>query len=230
MRHGKDFENKPIISLTDGRMLGRVKDVYVDDQLQQLAGLYLGSEGMIRRRAQVIQSQDVVLFGIDVVLAKNSDVITKDKELPDSINWRRLKDIQGYEVHTSGGTKLGIVGDIILDETGAIIGLSLSRVFVKGPLAEQSTVPREVVLESAHKEEIIRVDLAMLEGLAAGVDEKTPVTETSDEVLVEEINIDEVESDDKSVALDVEELPEPEVSETGSSIDDALDAASDEQE
>ncbi len=225
MRHGKDFDNKPIISVTDGRMLGRAKDVYVDAQLRQLAGLYLGSEGMIRRRAQVIQSKDVVLFGIDVVLVKDSDVIAKDKDLPDSVNWLRLKDIQGYEVHTSGGTKLGTVGDIILDETGAITGLSLSRVFVKGPLAEQGTVPREVILESDHKEEIIRVDLAMLEELAAGAGEKAPVTETSDEVLVEEINIDEVESDDKGDALEVEELTESEESESGPPTDDGLDAA-----
>ncbi len=202
MRHGKDLENKPIISLTEGRMLGRAKDVYVDDQVKQLAGLYLGSEGMLRRSAQVISSEDVVLFGIDVVLVKDSDVIAKDKDLPEAKDWVRLKDLQGYEVHTSGGTKLATVGDIILDESGAIVGLDLSRVFVKGPLAEQATVPREAVLDCAHGEEIIRVDLAMLEGMVTGMDEQDAEAEAVDAEAVdgepvEEISIDVVESEEQ---------------------------------
>lgn len=235
MRHGKDLENKPIISLTEGRMLGRAKDVYVDDQVTQLAGLYLGSEGMLRRRAQVISSEDVVLFGIDVVLVKDSDVIAQDKDMPGVKDWLRLKDLQGYEVHTSGGTKLATVGDIILDESGAVVGLDLSRVFVKGPLAEQATVPREVILECAHKDEIIRVDLAMLEGMVIGMDEPDVEAEAADaeavdEESVEEISIDIDESDeqegkvkaeDASVSADVGVL---------SITDDAVDFASDEQE
>jgi sporulation protein YlmC with PRC-barrel domain len=230
MRLGKDLENKPIISVTDGRMLGRAKDVYVDAQLQQLAGLYIGTEGMIRRRVQVIQSEDVVLFGIDVILVKDTDVITNDKDFPDVGNWQRLKDLQGYEVHTPGGTKLGTVGDVILDGTGAITGLSLSRVFVKGPLAEQGTVPREVVVETAHKEKTIRVDLAMLEGLAAGVDEKTPAEETPEEAPVEEIDIEVVENNDESDAINIADLDESDEPDTKLPAADELEADSEEQE
>jgi len=218
MRQGKDLENKPIISLTDGRMLGRAKDVYVDANLTELAGLYLGSEGMIRRRAQVIQSEDVVLFGIDVILVKNSDVIQKDKDIAGTVDWYRLKDLQGHEVHTPGGTKLGTVGDIILDETGAITGLSLSRVFVKGPLAEQGEIPREVVIETSHKEEIIRVDLAMLEGMAVDTDEKALNADAPDTEEVEEIRIDMADSDEKSDTPDSEELPESEEAEDDSPV------------
>lgn len=226
MRLGKDLENKPIISLTEGRMLGRAKDVYVDAELQQLAGLYLGSEGMIRRKAQVIQNDDVVLFGIDAVLVKDSDVVKKDKDLAETVDWYRLNDLQGYEVHTPGGTKLGTVGDIILDGMGAIIGFSLSRVFVKGPLAEQGTVPRETVVETVHREEVIFVDLAMLEGMATGEDEKAPAVESSEEEAVEEISIEVVEDEEKSAA-DPGELGEQE---TETADDEVLDSDADEQE
>lgn len=235
MRHGKDLENKPIISLTEGRMLGRAKDVYVDDQVTQLAGLYLGSEGMLRRRAQVISSEDVVLFGIDVVLVKDSDVIAQDKDMPGVKDWLRLKDLQGYEVHTSGGTKLATVGDIILDESGAVVGLDLSRVFVKGPLAEQATVPREVILECAHKDEIIRVDLAMLEGMVIGMDEPDVEAEAADaeavdEESVEEISIDIDESDEQEGKVKAEDASVSEDVGVLSITDDAVDFASDEQE
>ena len=230
MRLGKDLENKPIISVTDGRMLGRTKDVYVDAQLQQLAGLYLGTEGMIRRRAQVIQSEDVVLFGIDVILVKGSDVITNDKDFPEVGNWQRLKDLQGYEVHTPGGTKLGTVGDVILDGTGAITGFSLSRVFVKGPLAEQGTVPREVVVETSHKEKTIRVDLAMLEGMVVGADDKAPAAKAPEEAPVEEIDIDVVENDEKVDTIDVVDLDESDEPETKPPADDEPDVSTDEQE
>jgi uncharacterized protein YrrD len=230
MRQGKDLENKPIISITDGRMLGRAKDVYVDANLTGLAGLYIGSEGVIRRRAQVIQSEDVVLFGIDVIMVKNTDVIKKDNDIPQTDEWYRLKDLQGYEVHTAGGTKLGTVGDIILNETGAITGLSLSRVFVKGPLAEQGEVARETVVESSHKEEIIRVDLAMLEGMAAGIDEKSLAAEARDSEQEEEIRIDVVDSDEAVDAPQTEDLPEPGEPEEESPAAVEVDDTSDELE
>ena len=47
MRLGKDLIGKPIISITDGRSLGTVKDVYINDQLYWLTGIHVGHERLI---------------------------------------------------------------------------------------------------------------------------------------------------------------------------------------
>ena len=202
MRLGKDLEGKPIISISDGRIIGRAKDVFVDSELTNLLGLYMGMDGVIRRKTQVISSMDVVLFGIDVVLVKNAEVIVTDKDLPEVKNWLRLKDLQGREVLTPGGTKLGSVGDVILDEIGNIVGLHLARVFVKGPLAEQGSIPREAVVNPQQEDGTIGVDLALLEKMVGELEEESDGSskeaEAGQDPETEEITV-VVEDDDAPV-------------------------------
>ena len=61
MRLGKDLIGKPIISITDGRLLGTVKDIYINDELYWLSGLFLKSEGVIRRKSHLIPREAVVV-------------------------------------------------------------------------------------------------------------------------------------------------------------------------
>jgi uncharacterized protein YrrD len=165
MRLGKELENKPIISVSDGRILGRAKDVYLDKDLKQLAGLFVGTEGVIRRKELIISSEDIVLLGIDVILVKDPDVITTTKARPETDDWHRLAQLHGEEVRTPGGTKLATIGDVILDEKGAISGFTLERVFVSGPLAAQPTVPREVVVDPFQTSDSLIVDFPALEAM-----------------------------------------------------------------
>ena len=68
MRLGKDLLDKPLISVTDGRMVGRVKDLYLDNNLERIVGLYLGSEGIFNRN-HACQPRPSDLFGVDAILA-----------------------------------------------------------------------------------------------------------------------------------------------------------------
>ena len=187
MRLGKELENKPIISVSDGRILGRAKDVYLDQNLKQLAGLFVGTEGVIRRKELVIASEDIVLLGIDVILVKDPDVISTTKERPETENWHRLAQLHGEEVRTPGGTKLATIGDIVLDEKGAISGFTLDRVFVSGPLAAQPTIPSEVVVDPFQTTDSLIVDFPKLEAMftaqgsppAAPADAKVPDKEAA---------------------------------------------------
>ena len=71
MRLGKDLVGKPIISITDGRLVGYAKDVYINQDLYWITGIFTGSEGLISRKSRLIERDSVVVFGIDAILVTN---------------------------------------------------------------------------------------------------------------------------------------------------------------
>ena len=150
MRLGKDLINKPIYTLDEGKLLGKVQDLYVDDSLEVVLGIFLGAQGLVRRRSQLIRSGDVSVFGADAILVKNADVVTDDSELTAAKEWLRRDKLAGRDVDTPGGTRLGQLGDVIVDATGRITGFAMWKVFVEGPLAEKRVVDRGAVLDTGH--------------------------------------------------------------------------------
>ena len=163
MRLGKDLTGKPIISVTDGRLVGYAKDLYVNKDLYWVTGIYTGSEGLIGRKDKLIQREFVVVFGIDAILVKSADVETDNKELDDVENWQRLDKLRGRGVDTPGGTKVGTLGDIIIGEEGDITGFSLSRVHVEGPVADNGTIPRDAVVDTGRVDGVMTIDLQKVE-------------------------------------------------------------------
>lgn len=164
MRPGKDLIGKPIISITDGRQVGSVKDLYLDQSLESLTGLYLGSEGLFNRKSLLIHRDQVSVFGIDAILVKSSDVVTDSNEAAESLTkWLRRENLQDREVDTSGGTKVGTIGDVLLDDEVRIVGFSLGRIKVSGPVAENKTIPREAMLDTGSDNDALTIDLTIAE-------------------------------------------------------------------
>ena len=163
MRLGKDLINKPIYSVDEGKLLGKVQDLYLDNAYEVLLGLYIGSQGLVRRKAELIRSGDVVVFGTDAVLVRSNDVITDDGALPAAKSWSRREKLIGREADTPGGTRLGVIGDVIVDPSGRITGFALSRTYVEGPLAEKRVISRSVVTDTGQEDGRMTVDLAKLE-------------------------------------------------------------------
>lgn len=163
MRIGKELVGKPIYSVTDGRQLGSVKDLYLNLELDMLNGIFLGREGIISRKSRLITRKDITVLGIDSVLVSDSDVITTNDDTPEVEMWLRREDIQGREINTAGGTKVGTVGDVLFDEDARLVGFALARVFVEGPVAESRIVKKEAVLETGGKTGGIIIDLTKAE-------------------------------------------------------------------
>lgn len=185
MRLAKDLIDKPIISVSDGRFLGKVKDIYVDAELTELLGVYIGSEGLIKRKSLLVARDSVVVFGIDAVLVKNSEAVSDDRSMEGVDAWVRLEKLRGRQVDTPGGTKLGTVGDILVDENGRITGFSLSRVYVEGPIAQEGYVSREALIDTGSEDKTMTIDLPRQEKLYLGAEGESetavpPVPEADD--------------------------------------------------
>ena len=114
---GKYHIGKPIISVSDGRRLGTLKDLYVDLELTQVVGVSLGSEGLFSRKELCVERSNVLVFGVDAILVKQDDVIVDGAPTCELGTWLRRDQLPGRQIATSGGTLVGTVDDIILDDS-----------------------------------------------------------------------------------------------------------------
>ncbi|MDX1615013.1 MAG: PRC-barrel domain-containing protein [Candidatus Promineifilaceae bacterium] len=163
MRAGKDLIDKPIYSVTDGRHLGTVKDLYLDRNLERLEGLHLGSEGLFSRKSLVVPREGIMVLGVDAILTNAADVVAEKDDLAQTESWLRRDELRGREVDTPGGTKVGSIGDVLFDEESHVVGLSLGRVHVEGPIAENRMILRGAVVDTGDEDGRMTVDLAKAE-------------------------------------------------------------------
>ncbi|MDX1415330.1 MAG: PRC-barrel domain-containing protein [Candidatus Promineifilaceae bacterium] len=161
---GKDIMGNPIIAISNGQSIGNVKDVYLSADCRSVAGIYLGSEGLFSRKYFLIKSEDMVTIGRDAVLVTHSEVIHKVDDLQDSEEaWLRRDELQGRPVDTPGGTKVGKVGDIILDKEGKVLGFDLSPVYVAGPIAANGSIALHTVEDVGSEDGVMTIDLEQAE-------------------------------------------------------------------
>jgi uncharacterized protein YrrD len=163
---GKDIIGNPVISVSEGRSIGKVKDVYLTMNLQSVAGIYLGSTGGLfsSRSSFLVKSEDVVTMGEDAVIVKHDDVIQEEKDISDiDETWLRRDELQGRTVESPGGTKIGKVGDVIINKEGKVLGFSLSQVYISGPVAENRSVAIHTVQDVGNEDGVMTIDLEQAE-------------------------------------------------------------------
>lgn len=164
MFSGKDIIGNPVITISDGRSIGNVKDIYLANDLQSVAGIYLGSEGLFSRRSLMVKSEDVVTIGKDAVLVKHDEVIQEEKDISEiEESWLRRDELQGRSIDSPGGTKVGKVGDVIINREGSVLGFSLSHVYISGPIAENHSVAIHTVQDVGNEDGVMTIDLEQAE-------------------------------------------------------------------
>ena len=185
MRLGKDLTGKPIYSITDGQNLGNVKDIYFSNDLTIITGIFTGTEGLLKRKSLLIPSNQVSVYGIDAILVNDNDVIVQEDANEGSANWVRLSKLKGRDVDTPGGTKVATIGDVVLGEQGNVVGFTLSKVFVEGPIAQQGQITRSVIVDTGNEDGIMTINLTQAEvgqpeeKAAEAVEEKEDAEDTA---------------------------------------------------
>lgn len=167
MKASKDLVGKPIVSIADGRIVGKVNDIYLDQELRQVVAVHSGYEGLLRRKPQVILRDQVVLFGEDTILVRQSDVILGEdqvrEQVPDFDSWIRRDQLNGRNVDTPGGTRIAKLDDIILDDQAGVLGFVLGRTYIESPVAESGALSRDVVVDTGAEDGVMTIDLEKAE-------------------------------------------------------------------
>jgi sporulation protein YlmC with PRC-barrel domain len=165
MLTGKSHLNKQLVSITDGKIIGEVKDLYLDREMHNVAALLLGKEGLLKRKALMLPRSAIHIFGVDVWLVSGSDKVAGPEDIPDADTFVLVSDLRGRDVDTEGGTKIGVLDDVVLDPEARVLGFVLGKVHVQGPLAERKTIAREAVTKLGSKDAPMQVVLAQAEAL-----------------------------------------------------------------
>ena len=165
MIRSRELSNKPLISITDGKRLGEIKDLYLDQELRQLAAVFLGKEGLINRKTLAIARGAVQVFGIDAWLVSGSDTVMELEAIPESGTFILMGDLRGRELQTEGGTKIGVIDHVILDNEARVLGFGLGKVYSQGPLAERKALAREAILDLGDAKKPMTINLAQAESL-----------------------------------------------------------------
>ena len=175
MRRSKELTGKRIISLDRGKDLGVVKDVYFDANLSQVSGLFLGHLGrflphltMKGKKSRLIPRNPIMLFGEDAILVTESDIVTDNSQHQAAKAWIRRDRVQGRLISTPGGTKVGTIDDVLIDQEGIVQGFLLSYLYLQGPISHTFTIMRDAVLTIGSVGEPITVDLAKAEQQSLG--------------------------------------------------------------
>lgn len=142
---GKQHRNKPLISLTDGKHVGEVKDYFLDSKLTALAAVFTGKEGLLSRKTFAVARPSIKVLGIDVWLVGGPDVVVNFDTVPDHEDLIKFDDVRGRDIATEGGSKIAVVDDVLLDDNGKVLGFALGKVLVPGPLAERKAIHRDAI-------------------------------------------------------------------------------------
>ena len=162
MRRSKGFTGKRIVSVDHGRDLGVVKDVYFDRTLSHIAGLFLGNEGLLSRKALLVPASAITLFGQDAMLVKHVEAVTNSTQA-DITKWIRRDHIQGRVITTADGTKVATINDLLVDEQGIVKAFSLAMIFLDSPITQTRLIRRNLLLDIGSPTSPMTIDLAKAE-------------------------------------------------------------------
>lgn len=140
MKKGRDLIGMPIIDLSNGEIVGRVRDVYFNPKSHRILGIVVDGGGWLKGPRKICYA-DLTGIGDDAVTIENDMVILKEPIEEDCILTGEGTLI-GNKVMTRDGNELGTIADVIFDHsTGEITHYQLSEGIVQDMLEGREILP-----------------------------------------------------------------------------------------
>lgn len=139
MKKGRDLIGLPIINLSDGETVGRVKDVLFNPGTSKVNGVVVDIGGWLKG-ARKICFQDFVAVGEDAITIADDRVVVKMQPDEECI-LSSEGAVVGNKVMTKDGNELGTIADIIFDPaSGAVTHYQLSDGFFQDLFEGRETI------------------------------------------------------------------------------------------
>ena len=154
----RDMKGKSVVDIRYGQKIATVEDVMLDPGNLNPAALVTSKGSLLKREIKAIPASEVKVWGQDVILVSNPDVIRRQEELPDLENWLSVSDdINGHQVVGLDGMRIGQIDDLLISEKGDLTAFHLSQVSADSPVGETRMIP----VEAVHSlQDVLLVDLS----------------------------------------------------------------------
>jgi uncharacterized protein YrrD len=131
MRKAKDLIGKSIINQATGEQIATVRDVIFETDARSVAALLVDGGGWFRD-AQAVAWESISGIG-DVIMTSGESPIRPASEI------RAMQEERGQDVRLTGlpvmsetGDRIGTVGDLFIDDNGAVVGYEVKQGFMTG--------------------------------------------------------------------------------------------------
>jgi uncharacterized protein YrrD len=126
---GNDVIGLKVVTLHEGKLLGKVEDIVYDPYINKVRAVVLDSGGFFRE-AKVVMLEDVHSIGHDAVVIISERVVRKTSEVTERVASiaNNNKNLTRTRIITDSGNELGRVSDLIFDtKTGHVGELEVTQ-------------------------------------------------------------------------------------------------------
>lgn len=158
MKKTQEIIGLPIISISDGMEVGKVKSVIINAETGTIDYIIADSGAQVLS-VKVIPTSDVLGIGSYALTIENEGVISDISKIPSAINLLQKNiQVRGTKVLTKKGSLIGEIGDIYIEESDGckIIGLEFIADITQRKVR---IIPRDTVITFGKNLVVVKDDV-----------------------------------------------------------------------
>lgn len=146
MLKGREILSLPVVTLDDKKQLGEVKDIIYDPSQNRILGYIVENCGWLKDgkaflHRDLLRREEACLVIRDESVIKNISSFPDLKEALD-----HCKDIRGWQIEYDDGRYIGVIQDLLIEETsGKITGYEISDGVIQDLLNGRTTVSNQKI-------------------------------------------------------------------------------------